>query len=1144
MLALIFFLPAIPSRADTSIPKLTWTPRSDWVSVQSYGALGLGGTTDDTVAIQSALNYASAARYPGPWTVYFPPGTYNISQTLVWSTGTNWTGGTTGATMLGCGNGTTLNWTGTSGGTMFFSNGVSRARYLGLAWNGNGLAAMGMNHSATSQNCTESHVRHQNESFSNFTTAGIYSLGGGTSGTGSASEMMVWNCSFQSCSTGIVVGASYYNNYNWSIEGCEFDNNGIGINAPCGKTLILCNHFTNSSRYDIDCGDNVSQRIRRCTSIGSNAFFITGTVGFQRGGTPQVVQDCHIDSWKSTAGAIQLTNPGPHQVLDCVFTNPPNGNPPVSMMGTTTYPGYLTVSGNYCPTISGSNLVTASGTSGNSVFTVLPVPCGSLGSILTSASTQFLQSTWPTDVSASQIIDITGTNPVNGHVYNASKSGSSDASAAIQAAINDAAAANNDSIVYLPMGVYTCGTAINATGSNYAIQGSGLSSRILWTGGTSGACTLLTVATPQNIRLEQFMVETCSNSAATALHVTSTGTCSLTLDGVYYGQYPDLISHKWSGANPVPGVGGLLFDQLPAGSLVYLEQIDGRVVFNDCGPATILTKFAVGSQLMTGGATQPKTGFTGFDFGYYEQNYYDPNAPNYWDVQVNDNQDLVIGDLYQEHGWGHLQVNRGNGTSTGRVSIQSFKQESAASYPTIQINNYAGRLFYGPTWNASPSPIFTQTGTNAVDLIVTNFQGVSPTLNFSPACNYIQTQYYVSGSYGAMTDVLPTGWGTSYASGLDHFRQLASLDLQMRYGIGNVVLNPSAALDAVNPSPLTTPGYQPASWVVTNTNSSASGVRNATVTGTASPFGPGSQSIYLVDTTGTNAGFRLQVTQTTPTIPATEGAVFSFDFCEDPNAPQNDLSLQVIALGGTNTSCCRVHLVGSISSYIGGHDTILTSLSAGTWYRVQVVLPPPANGKSNATLYLSRWTASGPTTPVAYTIDGPPWATTGFNEVYINQTLPGRSTGLYLDNITLTTGDPLLDIGPEMIWKNQKFTAQDLADSTISGDLADPDGDGIVNLMEYALNLDPKHSDRISGPTSSTALVGGTTYLCFTHRKNSAASDLVYGYEQSTDMLGWTPATPTIVNSTYLDTFTSTIVAQFPVTNQQRLFIRLRVTKP
>lgn len=52
---------------------------SDWISVKDFGATG-DGTTDDTAAIQAAINYVAALPFGGA--VRFPSGTYKISSSL------------------------------------------------------------------------------------------------------------------------------------------------------------------------------------------------------------------------------------------------------------------------------------------------------------------------------------------------------------------------------------------------------------------------------------------------------------------------------------------------------------------------------------------------------------------------------------------------------------------------------------------------------------------------------------------------------------------------------------------------------------------------------------------------------------------------------------------------------------------------------------------------------------------------------------------------------------------------------------------------------------------------------------------------------------------------------------------------------
>ena len=85
-------------------------------------------------------------------------------------------------------------------------------------------------------------------------------------------------------------------------------------------------------------------------------------------------------------------------------------------------------------------------------------------------------------------------------------------------------------------------------------------------------------------------------------------------------------------------------------------------------------------------------------------------------------------------------------------------------------------------------------------------------------------------------------------------------------------------------------------------------------------------------------------------------------------------------------------------------------------------------------------------------------------------------------------------------WKSQVFTVSEGADPLVSGDLADPDKDSFNNLLEYAMNGDPKIASPTLMPTASKA-AGGAVSLLYTRRRE--ALDLDYIVEVSNDMVNW-----------------------------------------
>jgi hypothetical protein len=77
-------------------------------------------------------------------------------------------------------------------------------------------------------------------------------------------------------------------------------------------------------------------------------------------------------------------------------------------------------------------------------------------------------------------------------------------------------------------------------------------------------------------------------------------------------------------------------------------------------------------------------------------------------------------------------------------------------------------------------------------------------------------------------------------------------------------------------------------------------------------------------------------------------------------------------------------------------------------------------------------------------------------------------------------------------WRLMEF-GTNANNSAISGDLADPDGDGIVNLLEYALDLNPNIASVQGLPTSQIDPACGC--LSLTYTKVLSAIDLTYSAE-------------------------------------------------
>jgi endonuclease I len=137
---------------------------------------------------------------------------------------------------------------------------------------------------------------------------------------------------------------------------------------------------------------------------------------------------------------------------------------------------------------------------------------------------------------------------------------------------------------------------------------------------------------------------------------------------------------------------------------------------------------------------------------------------------------------------------------------------------------------------------------------------------------------------------------------------------------------------------------------------------------------------------------------------------------------------------------------------------------------------------------------------------------------------------------------------PFAAWRRPHFTAAELANTAVAGDAADPDRDGLPNLLEFAFNLRPRASDAATAFASPAlallppAVAGGAPRLGLTHRRHRYASDLVVRYESSVDLVTWAAITPAATSVVYVDALTDRVTVETPLTGARR-FIRVRVDR-
>ena len=142
---------------------------------------------------------------------------------------------------------------------------------------------------------------------------------------------------------------------------------------------------------------------------------------------------------------------------------------------------------------------------------------------------------------------------------------------------------------------------------------------------------------------------------------------------------------------------------------------------------------------------------------------------------------------------------------------------------------------------------------------------------------------------------------------------------------------------------------------------------------------------------------------------------------------------------------------------------------------------------------------------------------------------------------TLTNAAILLRDRPLDAWRKANFTALELANPAISGDLANPDGDSVANLMDYVLGLPPKSADL--NPLSPRI---EANRLTITYTQAKAATDVLLTLEKSDDLVTWNSSAALFqqVSLTDLgDTQQITTRLASPISSSLASYIRLKVTR-
>ena len=124
-------------------------------------------------------------------------------------------------------------------------------------------------------------------------------------------------------------------------------------------------------------------------------------------------------------------------------------------------------------------------------------------------------------------------------------------------------------------------------------------------------------------------------------------------------------------------------------------------------------------------------------------------------------------------------------------------------------------------------------------------------------------------------------------------------------------------------------------------------------------------------------------------------------------------------------------------------------------------------------------------------------------------------------------------------WRDAQFNAAQLEDLLISGVLADPDKDGIANLLEYGMGLPPLLNSQANLPVMSRA----GDIVTMIYRKSTDAADVTLNLQVSTNLTSWgsNGMVETITGTT---NGIQTVQATYTVpAGNKNLFMRIRCVK-
>lgn len=158
------------------------------------------------------------------------------------------------------------------------------------------------------------------------------------------------------------------------------------------------------------------------------------------------------------------------------------------------------------------------------------------------------------------------------------------------------------------------------------------------------------------------------------------------------------------------------------------------------------------------------------------------------------------------------------------------------------------------------------------------------------------------------------------------------------------------------------------------------------------------------------------------------------------------------------------------------------------------------------------------------------WDVRGHVRFHIQRQASGNAvmSALFLD----------ASLPPLESWRQARFTPEQLASLSVSAASADPDGDGLVNAVEFAMGLDPLVTD------ARPRMELDDDQLTLTYRRSKDVSPAAFFTDYSTNLVDWLSGPEHVLETERVDfgeIECVTVRAVVPVADQPGGYLRLRV---